>query len=74
MLSTSSPCDIWEPLRSEAGPLQGVRHDQIVQERGVLFPDLVLFIDNSFLHSIIKCGYKKPDLMQYFVKPRVSQT
>lgn len=52
----SSPCDIRKPLGGEAGPLQGVGHDQIVQERGVLFPDLVLFIDNSFLHSIIKCG------------------
>lgn len=33
-------------------------HDQVVEERGVLLPDLVLLIDHSFLYSIIKRSCK----------------
>lgn len=53
-----SPGDIGQPLGSEAGPLQGVSHDQVIEERGVLLPDLVLLIDHPFLHSIVKRSCK----------------
>lgn len=50
-----SPRDIGQPLGSQAGPLQGMCHDQVVEERGVLLPDLVLLIDDPLLNRIIKC-------------------
>lgn len=48
------PGDIWEPLSSEAWPLQSMGHDQIIEERGVLLPNLILLVDHPFLHSVIK--------------------
>ena len=45
--------DIWEPLSSEAGPLQGMRHHQVIEKWSVLLPYLVLFIDDSLLYSFI---------------------
>lgn len=51
-----SPGDIRQPLGSEAGPLQGVGHHQVIEEGGVLLPYLVLFIDHPLLHGIVKRG------------------
>ena len=31
---------VWEPLHCQGGPLQGVRHDDVIEERAVLLPDL----------------------------------
>ena len=45
--------DVREPLSSEAGPLQGMGHDKIIEERSVLLPDLVLLIDDPLLHCLI---------------------
>lgn len=47
------PGDVWEPLRSQAGPLQGVGHHQVVEERCVLLPYLVLFVHHSLLHRFV---------------------
>lgn len=47
--------DIGQPLGSQTGPLQGMGHHEVVQERSVLLPDLVLFIDDPLLHSLIIC-------------------
>ena len=51
--------DIGKPLRSETGPFEGVRHHQVVQKGSVLLPDLVLFIDQLLLDSVVMfsgCG------------------
>ncbi len=39
---------IGQPLNSETGPFERVRHDHVVQERCVLLPYFVLFIDLTF--------------------------
>ena len=39
-----------KPLHSERRPLEGMHNDQIIQERTVLLPYLVLFIYQSFLN------------------------
>ena len=46
--------DVGQPLRGQAGPLQGVRHHQVVQERCVLLPDLVLLVDHALLHRLVE--------------------
>eukprot|EP00968_Pinguiococcus_pyrenoidosus_P016515 scaffold1596_cov302-Pinguiococcus_pyrenoidosus.AAC.84 len=38
-----------QPLHRERWPLQRMRHDQVVQERRVLLPDLVLLVDHELL-------------------------
>lgn len=48
-----SPADVRQPLDREAGPLQRVRHHQVVQEGRVLLPDLVLLVDDPLLHRVI---------------------
>lgn len=47
------PGDIREPLSGQAGPLQGVGHDKVVEEWSVLLPYLVLLVDDSLLHRLI---------------------
>ena len=42
--------DIWEPLGSQAGPLQGMRHYQVIEKGCVFLPYLVLLINDAFLH------------------------
>lgn len=41
---------VGEPLHGEGRPLQGMGDDEVVQERGVLLPDLVLLVDQPLLH------------------------
>jgi hypothetical protein len=41
-----------EPLHGERGPLQRVRHHQVVQERRVLLPDLVLLRHHALLELV----------------------
>lgn len=48
------PGYIREPLSSKTGPFQCMCHYQIIQKGGVLLPYLVLLIDYSLLHCIIK--------------------
>ena len=48
------PGHVGQPLGREAGPLQGVGHHQVVQEGGVLLPDLVLLVDDALLHRLIE--------------------
>ena len=55
------PGHIGQPLSSEAGPLQRVGHHQIVQEGGVLLPDLVLLIDHPLLHRLV-------ELLTFFIR------
>lgn len=43
---------VGQPLHGERGPLQGVRDDQVVEERRVLLPDLVLLVHQPLLHLI----------------------
>ena len=43
--------DVRQPLNSEAGPLQGMGHDYIIQEGCVLLPDLVLLLDTLLIGS-----------------------
>ena len=45
------PDDVREPLHSEAGPVERVRHHHVVKKGGVLFPDFVLLV-NSLLGLI----------------------
>ena len=47
------PGDVREPLSRQAGPLQGVGHDKVVQEWSVLLPYLVLLVDYSLLHCLV---------------------
>mmetsp|Transcript_51567 Transcript_51567/g.133957 ORF Transcript_51567/g.133957 Transcript_51567/m.133957 type:complete len:209 (-) Transcript_51567:13-639(-) len=42
-----------KPLAGERRPLEGVRHDEVIEERRVLLPDFVLLVDNLFRASII---------------------
>ena len=46
---------VWQPLHSQTRPLQRVRHDHVIEEGSVLLPDLVLLVDESFLHSAVVC-------------------
>lgn len=48
------PGDIREPLCCETGPLERMGHHQVVEERCVFLPYLVLFIDHPLLNCIIK--------------------
>jgi hypothetical protein len=41
--------NIGQPLGCEGGPFQGSAVDDIVEEYGVLLPDLVLFVDDLVL-------------------------
>lgn len=41
---------VGEPLHGEGGPLERVRDDEVVEERRVLLPDLVLLVDEALLH------------------------
>ena len=43
---------VGEPLHGERGPLQRVRHHQVVQERRVLLPDLVLLRHHALLELV----------------------
>ena len=42
--------DVWEPLGCETGPLQGMRHHQVIEKRSVLLPYFILLIDDTLLH------------------------
>ena len=48
------PRHVGQPLGSQAGPLQGVGHYQVVEEGRVLLPDLVLLVDHPLLHRLIE--------------------
>jgi len=43
-----------QPLGGQRGPLEGVRHDQVVQERRVLLPNLVLLVDHALLNGVVE--------------------
>ena len=58
------PCDVREPLCSKTGPLQGMSHDQVVQEWCVFLPYFVLFIDHPLLHCIIKATWKTSSVVK----------
>lgn len=45
--------DVREPLSRQAGPLQGMGHDKVVEEGCVLLPYLVLLVDDSLLHRLV---------------------
>ncbi len=45
--------DVGQPLSSQTGPLESMCHDQVIEERSVLFPDLVLLVDDSLLNCLI---------------------
>ena len=49
------PGDIRQPLSRKAGPLQGVGHNQVIEEWGVLLPDLILLVYYPLLDRIIEC-------------------
>jgi len=41
-----------QPLHGETGPLQRMRDDQIVKERRILLPNLVLLVHQPLLHLV----------------------
>lgn len=41
---------VGQPLHGEGGPFERVRDDEVVEEGGVLLPDLVLLVDEALLH------------------------
>ena len=46
--------DVRQPLRCQRRPLQRMSHHQVVQERSVLLPYLVLLVNDTLLDSIVK--------------------
>lgn len=40
---------VGEPFDGEGRPLEGVSDDEVVEERSVLLPDLVVFVDYALL-------------------------
>lgn len=48
-----SPDDVWEPLGREAGPLQRVRHHQVIEERRVFLPNFIFLVDNAIFYYFI---------------------
>ena len=47
------PGHVGQPLGGEGGPLQGVGHHQVIEKGRVLFPDLILLIDDALLHGLV---------------------
>lgn len=60
--------NIHQPLCSQRWPLQGMGHYQIVQERCILFPDLVLFIDNPLFKRVIVYFWNTNWILQRFTQ------
>ena len=49
--------DVGQPLCGETGPLESMSHHQVVEERSVLLPYLVLLVYYSFFHPfVVHCG------------------
>ena len=45
---------IRQPLGRQTRPLEGVGHDEVVEERRVLLPDLVLLVDDALFDAIVE--------------------
>lgn len=52
------PSNIREPLSGKWRPFECMGHDQVVQERSVLFPYLILFIDDTLFDRLVKRIWK----------------
>lgn len=48
------PCNVRQPLNSQARPFQSMRHHHIVEKWRIFFPYFIFFVDNSLLHGVVE--------------------